>query len=131
MVLWALSLAVGLGAALLCAPINRFLAKCFHRAVVWLLPVVEETVKTGAAVLLSVSVPLVHLGFGIAELAFDVLTGKSGASFGLVAAAAVHWVFGLVTVAMFQALDSVVLAVLAAATIHGLWNLIAWQGSNN
>lgn len=130
MVLWSISIAVGMTVAALCIPLNQLLAKMVSRAVVWLLPLVEEMAKTTAALLIQGTVPLVHLGFGLAELTYDVIWLRGSIGPGALVTVLGHLVLGLVTLIIYRAFGSWAAAVGAAVTLHVIWNWLVWRVSN-
>lgn len=112
-------------AGLLSAVAARFflglVGKSGTRGVIVLVaPAVEETAKTGAALLLNADIFLTHVVFGGVELAADSRRGR-GVWPGL-AALALHSVLGFIAAWLYQARESLPLALLPAAALHALWN---------
>ncbi|MGI6703928.1 MAG: hypothetical protein ACOX42_07965 [Clostridia bacterium] len=95
------------------------------RALVLFVPVMEETLKTLAAVVFGAGIVPTHLVFGMVEALYDLYS--SPAAYSTIAAAlsiASHMLFGTATWFILRYSGSVVLAVLAASVLHSLWNRI-------
>ncbi|MBS3975718.1 MAG: hypothetical protein KGZ75_03185 [Syntrophomonadaceae bacterium] len=89
---------VGSLAAALAFAVNRWLISRFgNRAILFLVPAVEEMLKTGLAVAAAVPIWPVHLVFGLMEMAYELRSGVRlpGLTAGLVAVAG-HAAFGAV-----------------------------------
>lgn len=97
------------------------------RVVVFLAPAVEESAKTGFAVLLGSPVWLAHLAFGFLEALWDVLGGGRRGIYAGMAGLAGHAFFGLAAFFLLQAGGALWLAVAGAYLLHVGWNaLICW-----
>jgi hypothetical protein len=86
------------------------------RALVLFVPVMEETLKTLAAVVFGAGIVPTHLVFGMVEALYDLYS--SPAAYSTIAAAlsiASHMLFGTATWFILRYSGSVVLAVLAAS----------------
>ncbi len=119
---------------------NRFARRFVGTAAIVLLaPGLEESLKTGAALLLGAPVLAAHLAFGGLEAAYDLFVGwrvrrgRHGELAGLFSArragAAVsgflgHALFGALTVAVAGASASWPLGVAAAYLVHVGWNAL-------
>lgn len=106
--------------------LNRIIiAKVGNKGMVTLIPIVEESLKSLAAVLLGASLISSHLIFGAVEASCEIAGAKSfkGAVGGLSSFAA-HGFLGLVTTAGFELTNSLTLGIGAAAVLHSLWNRV-------
>ncbi|WP_347489677.1 hypothetical protein [Desulfoscipio sp. XC116] len=90
--------------------------------IVMMAPAVEESAKSGLALLLDTNVFLAHAVFGGVELVADSLGGR-GIWPGL-AALVLHSLLGFATVWLLTYVG-VAMAVVLAALLHGLWNYTA------
>lgn len=116
-------LIAGLLAAVLAWALNTWTAnRSGGLGLIALVPLIEETAKTGLAWLIGGSLVLTHAVFGLAEAAYemrrDQQLGTAAMAFGL------HLVFGLATLGLLRYFGSWVIAVLGAAGLHALWNLL-------
>jgi hypothetical protein len=87
------------------------------------IPVVEEVLKTGLAIILGASILGTHFIFGIIEGIYDYLTGGKGKTWAGVISVVSHFVFGLVTLTVSGSLG-ILPAVVLSTTIHAGWNAI-------
>lgn len=118
----------GMGAALAAYIINRlFLKITREQAIVYLVPLTEELVKTTAAILLGGWLPGVHFVFGIIEAIYDFFHGriKGMACLAAVMSMISHGIFGIITHYFYLWTHSLVAAILVATVIHGTWNYFA------
>ncbi len=128
----AKALAVAGSAAFLALKINRVLMRRFgEHAVQFLIPLAEEAIKTGSAVLLQFSVVSIHLGFGLCEAGYDLIANPEVGSAKRLGAAllaiAGHGLFGWITWLLMELVGSVFFAVAAAYMVHVLWNLVVFN----
>ncbi|NLY51358.1 MAG: hypothetical protein GX063_00420 [Firmicutes bacterium] len=117
------------GLAAFCAfKINRVMVNRFGEgAVKFLIPLAEEGLKTGSALLFGFSVPVVHLGFGLYEAGYDLLANPgAGIKRWMAALLAImgHGLFGWVTGQLIKLKGSPILAVGSAYAVHVVWNII-------
>jgi hypothetical protein len=115
----------GLFAAGVAWLINRVAVKYFgESAVIWLIPWLEELVKTGVAVLSGTSIILTHGVFGLLEAVHDyVASPRWGIPAGLLSIIS-HWFYGLVTFTVYQSTSLWPVSVLSAAFLHVGWNYL-------
>jgi len=85
-------------------------------------PLLEECLKTGWALILNVSVPGVHIFFGVFEALGDCVWGGGFNRLAALSAVVAHTVFGLITYFTLSAGYPAITSILAAAGIHILWN---------
>lgn len=112
-----------ISAALLAWPLNRAVVRLFGRpAIIFLVPVIEETVKTGAGFYLKASLLPVHAGFGGIEAVYENSTRKKARLTVALSSIIGHFLFGLATVLARRATGSSFLAVGAAVLLHMFWN---------
>lgn len=105
-------------ATLLSYGANKLTTKFMGRAAISLLsPCVEEVLKTGSAVVFSVSVLTVHTVFGVFEALAEIKRSKKAA----ILAVITHIAFGTVTVTLLP-LIGVLGGVAASVLLHMLWN---------
>jgi hypothetical protein len=121
------ALAVAGAAALFALRVNRIMAAGFGEGAVRLLiPVVEEGLKTGSALLFGLSVPVVHIGFGLYEAGYDLLAnpgvGRTRRWLAAFLAIIGHGIFGWLTWWLLWSKGSAILALALACTVHCLWN---------
>ncbi len=130
---------VAAGAAYIC---NRLARRSVGTvAVVFVAPGLEESFKTGTALLLGAPVLLSHIAFGLLEAAYDLFARRRAARGPAPAPAAAgasgpwrlgaalaglggHALFGALTVAVSAALGSWALGVGAAYLVHVGWNAL-------
>lgn len=93
-------------------------------AVLFYIPPLEETVKTGSAVLFSTSIPLVHLVFGLIEAVHDYLASSRWGVFAGVLSILGHGLFGLITYVIYFFTYSWIFSILTASIIHIIWNIV-------
>ncbi len=116
-------------AALLALKINRAMVNRFGEgAVKFLIPIGEEGLKTGLALLFGLSVPVVHLSFGLYEAGYDLLANPGSGSTKRWTAALLaitgHGLFGWVTWQLIRLKGSIILAAVSASAVHVVWNII-------
>jgi len=118
------SLGAGFLAALASYFLNsRALKLIGDRAVVYSAPIFEETLKTGLAFLLSGSVLISHMTFGMIEAIHDFyrnqgLMGILSAGAGFLS----HSLFGLITVLAPRIFKAQTSGIISAMVIHMAWN---------
>jgi len=119
-------------ASLFAYGINRWMVgKLGDRAVKLLVPIGEEGLKTGFALVFRVSVPITHLGFGVYEAIYDI-SANPGVDRGkrwLAALLALlgHTLFGWLTWFIIDLGWASILAILLVGIVHGCWNMVALQ----
>ena len=101
--------------------INRVLMRRFgEHAVQFLIPLAEEAIKTGSAVLLQFSVVSIHLGFGLCEAGYDLIANPEVGSAKRLGAAllaiAGHGLFGWITWLLMELVGSVFFLLLRPPT---------------
>jgi len=102
---------------------NRFVVKFLgERAIIWLIPWLEEFFKTGIAVFSGASILLTHGVFGTIEAIYDyTVSPRWGIWAGLLSMGS-HWLYGVVTVLVTQQTSSWLGGILSAGFLHVLWN---------
>lgn len=116
---------VGTLAAGLAWQINRRLTILGALGVLLGASVIEEFIKTGLALMASVSVPWVHVCFGLCEAVCEWRQAKSitlAVALGVVS----HACFGLVTAGLILEGWHPVLAIAMAVIFHMVWNSSVW-----
>lgn len=112
----------GFMAALTAYMLNRYLVYRFGSdAIVYLTPIIEESLKTGLAVFFHAAIVPVHLVFGLIEGIYDLTTSRMGLAAGLLSLIW-HASFGLVTVFLTSVTGHVVYGLVAATFLHYLGN---------
>jgi len=115
----------GLTAAAVAWLINRYLvSRGGDKAVIWLVPPLEEVLKTGSALLLGATVPLAHGVFGLLEAIHDYLASPRWGLWAGLSSIATHYFLGLCTVLFYSLFSSWLWAIIAASLLHIFWNLI-------
>jgi len=91
--------------------------------VIGVIPILEETIKTGIAMILGVSVPLAHSVFGLVEGLHDYVASKNLGLLAGVISLISHSFFGQLTVWVFLRSGSWLYSIAAAGLVHTLFNL--------
>ncbi len=87
-------------------------------------PCVEEAAKTGFALLVAAPLLAAHAGFGVTEALYDAAGRRAtGIAAGVVSLAS-HGALGIATVHILAITHRPLVAVLAAAAIHAVWNVL-------
>lgn len=103
--------------------INGFIVKRMgERAIVWFVPALEETLKTGTALVLRTSVPLTHGVFGLIEAIHDYIYSKKWGLLAGVLSVIGHWIFGYGAMLGYGFSGNWWVGVITAWFIHTLWN---------
>ena len=118
-----LALAAGLSAAIIALIGNRWAVRGGDRvAVAILVPLVEESAKTGAALIIGAPILATHITFGLIEAGYDVIKpSRFGLLAGFVGLAG-HLAFGLTAGSVYGRLGSGPAAVAAATLLHVFFN---------
>lgn len=121
------AVAAGFGAAGLAYGLNWLVLRRVGGKGLWLvIPALEEGLKTGVAILLRTSLPLAHTFFGLVEAGYE-LRGPRPSVQAAFLALITHAAFGLTTGWLVARGGGPGPAVLAAATVHTLFNLAVTQ----
>lgn len=116
----------GLTAAALAWCGNAFLVRRWGDiCVVWVVPALEESVKTVTALLLGASLIFVHVFFGLAEAAHDLYASRRFGFWSAASALISHGVFGLITYWVWRLGGMWPLAIAAAALAHTAVNFFS------
>lgn len=119
MIYWLAGLSSA-GIAWIC---NRYLVrKKGDLAVIWIVPILEETIKTGMAVFLKAPVALTHNVFGLIEAVHDYTAGAQFGFWSAISSIIGHWMFGQVTIFIFNKSYSWFIAITLTGIIHIFWN---------
>jgi hypothetical protein len=96
-----------------------------ERALVFFVPVMEETLKTLAATVFGAGIVSTHMVFGTVEALYDLYSSPEAYSVtAALLSIASHTLLGAATWFILKYSGSAVLAVLAASVLHSLWNRI-------
>lgn len=115
----------GIMAAIVAWFVNRFLVvKGGDRAVIWLVPPLEEILKTGLAVLWGASMPLAHGAFGLLEAVHDYLSSPRWGLWAGLCSIITHFLLGWVTLLSYRFYPSWILAILVSSFLHIIWNAV-------
>ncbi|NLT94969.1 MAG: hypothetical protein GXW85_05445 [Clostridia bacterium] len=102
--------------------INRWLVNRWgDLAVMGMVPIIEEVLKTYAAILLGASIFYAHFAFGFLEAIWDMKVNSNGflpAVFSLVT----HSFFGFLTIIIYNLSGFFTLGICLSIIVHGLWN---------
>ncbi|OCL25751.1 hypothetical protein U472_15635 [Orenia metallireducens] len=110
----------GLLASFLAFIINRYLVSIIgNQAIIYIIPIIEEILKTTLFYIFGGNLILVHLIFGIIEGIFDYLNNKVAALLAVLS----HLLFAYITLTIWN-LSNIVLAILTASLIHMAWNYL-------
>ncbi|MCK4259953.1 MAG: hypothetical protein KAX49_13310 [Halanaerobiales bacterium] len=102
--------------------LNRFLVMKFGEGtIIFVTPILEETLKTGLAVYLRTAILPVHVIFGLIEGIYDLKTSRLGISAGLLSLIW-HTGFGLVTILLGKFMGNIAYGLVGAILIHYLGN---------
>jgi len=105
--------------------LNRLLvAKGGDEAVIWLIPPLEESLKTGIALLLWAAVPPAHGVFGLLEAVHDYWASPRWGLWAGLSSIISHFFLGWGTVFCYSIIPSWIMAVGAIAIIHAFWNFL-------
>lgn len=92
------------------------------KGVIWLVPILEETVKTAAALFFDTSIIYTHGVFGLFEAFHDYFSSRRlGLISGLTALSS-HWIFGWVTSYVINYTQSWLAGIVAASLLHTYFN---------
>lgn len=94
------------------------------RGVIWIVPVLEEVIKTGAALFTGSSVTFVHCVFGLVEALHDYSASRHLRLWSALASLASHSFFGQVTLAGFYLTGSWLFGTAAAIFLHITLNYV-------
>ncbi|MCK8826757.1 hypothetical protein MWH25_03230 [Natroniella acetigena] len=123
------SLLIAMVVALLAFMINRqFVIKFGNQTILYLIPLVEEVLKSGGFYLLGGNLILVHLGFGIIEGVFDYLDSTLAAILAIIS----HLLFGYLTLFILEQTGQLLLGIVIVGLVHSYWNhkiggMIEWN----
>lgn len=113
--------------------LNRLLLKYIGiKVVISYSPVVEELTKTLCSYYLAADIVVTHIIFGILEAGYDWFN-RQNEQRGIVAALLSivgHTLFGGITVFAFNLSSSILIGILAAISVHLLWNVTFIRLSN-
>ncbi|MCK8817028.1 hypothetical protein MWH28_06535 [Natroniella sulfidigena] len=113
------SLLIAMVVSLLAFTINRQLVIKFgNETMFYLIPLVEEILKSGGFYLLGGNLVIIHLGFGIIEGIFDYLDSTLAAILAVIS----HLIFGYLTLVIFEQTGELLLAILMVGLVHSYWN---------
>lgn len=110
----------GLLAAFLAFIINRYLVyRLGNEAIIYIIPILEELLKTGFYYIFGGNLIIIHLIFGLIEGIFDYFNNKLAALLALIS----HLSFGYITLIIWKA-SNLALAILVTSLIHMSWNYL-------
>lgn len=116
--LWA-----GLFAAAGAWILNRFVVKHWgEAAIIWVIPWLEEILKTGIAVLLKANLVLTHGIFGLIEASHDYLVSPRWGLLAGLTGIVSHWFYGWFTAMLFKQTSSWLISIFCAGLLHVFWN---------
>ena len=118
-------IAAGLIAAAAAWQLNNFLQRLGqHWSIAWLAPLVEESSKTGFAVVFSTSLPGTHFIFGFIEAIYDYFTPPNSGITTWLTSILGHLGFGLLTLYLWELTGNFLWGWLGAVISHLIWNNI-------
>lgn len=94
------------------------------QGVVWIVPVLEEVIKTGAALFTGSSVTFVHCVFGLVEAIHDYTASRRFGLWSALSSLTSHAFFGQVTLAGFYLTSSWIFGIAAAIILHIFLNYV-------
>ena len=118
--------AAGVAAAFAAYIINRFIIeRAGNKGIVSFIPIVEELLKSLAAVYLGASIISAHLVFGAVESGYELKSARNiKGVVGGISSLVAHGLLGLVTAVVWKWTDSLFLGIGASAMLHSVWNRI-------
>jgi len=104
--------------------LNRILInKLGNIAMVIIIPILEEMLKSFIPALLGASLFFSHATFGTVEAVYEIYTTRNTkAVFGGIISFIFHLLLGALTLLFMDITGSLILSVFAAAVIHSIWN---------
>lgn len=103
--------------------INRFVVKSLgESSIIWVIPWLEEMLKTGIAVFSGASLLLTHGVFGLVEAFYDYAASPRWGIWAGLFSMLSHWFYGLVTVFVYKQTSSWLGGILCTGFLHVLWN---------
>ena len=108
--------------------LNRLAIKALGpSAIIYLIPLLEETVKTLWAFYWGIPIFFTHLFFGGVEAIYDLGSScRNGVWAGLTSFFS-HLVFGLVAMEVYLSGRRIIYAIIASFVVHMLWNLFVMK----
>lgn len=123
-------LVAGILAGLIAWSVNILLIKKWNgAAVLVLIPILEEILKTSLAIFFTTSILFTHIIFGIIEGFYDLKTNIKGLTPALFAILT-HTLFGLITITIYSYFNSLSFGVMIAIICHIIWNSVIVKISN-
>jgi hypothetical protein len=114
----------GFMAALFSFFINKLALKSYGKmAVVALVPLLEEVIKSMTAFFTEAPLLLTHGVFGLVEAVHDVYGHKGQSFLPFFLSLGGHLVFGAITRFIYVSTGVLGYGILVAAAVHGIWNL--------
>ncbi|WP_027339791.1 hypothetical protein [Halonatronum saccharophilum] len=111
----------GILASFLAFIINRYLVFNFgNKVIVYLIPLLEEVLKSGLYYIFGSSLILTHLIFGIIEGIFDYLDSRVAALTAVIS----HLLFGYITIYIWDLVGNLLVGVLVTILVHTIWNYL-------
>jgi len=99
------------------------LSKLGERALIALIPFIEEMAKTTTAIIFKSSIVGVHITFGVIEGIYDyIFSSKKIGKWAALASLISHSFFGGITYVVFERANSIILGILVSWILHSAWN---------
>jgi len=118
-------LVAGIFAASLAWVVNRLAIKYFGEySIIWVIPLLEETIKTSVALLSGTSLVLIHGIFGFIEAIHDYYCSRKWGLMAGISSAVSHLLYGWLTIWIYDGIFSWVVSVVLVGTLHAFWNFI-------
>lgn len=118
-------LVAGIFAASLAWVVNRLVIKYFGEySIIWVIPLLEETIKTGVALLSGTSLVLTHGIFGCIEAIHDYYFSRKWGLVAGVSSVVSHLLYGWLTIWIYDNILSWVASVVLVGSLHTFWNFI-------
>lgn len=109
-------------AAFLAWGFNKIIVKFWgDPAIVVLVPVGEEILKTSLAFIFSSSIIYTHITFGLIEAIWDIKTNAKGLQPGLFSVLT-HSIFGLITWLLYSRTGYISISIMTGIFAHIIWN---------
>lgn len=103
--------------------LNRFVVKYYgDAAIIWIIPWLEEILKTGIALVFGANLVLTHGVFGLIEASHDYLVSPRWGLWAGLAGIVSHWFYGWFTETLFKQTSSWLISIFFAGVLHVLWN---------
>jgi hypothetical protein len=104
---------------------NRFVVQYLgETAIIWVIPWLEEGIKTGVAIFSGAALVFTHGVFGLVEGVHDYLASPRWGMLAGFLSVVSHWFYGWVTVVFYERTSSWLVGLFCAGILHVFWNYV-------